>query len=351
MKIPRNARANALQHICCLLIMGFAVVCRADGERLTVLSYNVAGLPPIVQAAKDSEELNPLEHIPLIAERFDAAKYYVVGFQEGFVQDPSLDEGPPYDETSASVGTLFYDQLTANTGDPPYEQTAPADALMVGELPRVASGLGRLSTSPFTGYLRNRWDKLSGFDVFSDKGYSFARHWLTESVIVDIYNWHANAGTDSLNPEGGPAARANNVEELIAAINANSAGNAVIVLGDSNNLYPRSFDTIRRLLGLEEGPAGSEDLDVPLKDVWIELARDGNVPEQNDEKLKVCDGPKGQAGPDCEHKDKILYRSGDDVELRPLVYFVEEDFVVPGSSTQLSDHWPVGAEFSFALRN
>jgi hypothetical protein len=331
--------------------MSFAVASGADAGDLTVLTYNVAGLPPIVQAAKDKEELNPLEHIPLIAERFDAAKYDVIVFQEGFVQDPELDDGPPYDETAASVGTLFYDQLTANAGDPAFAQTAPADAVsMDGDLPRVASGLGRLATNAFTDYFRDRWDQRSGADALSDKGYSFARHRLAEGVFVDIYNWHSNAGSKPLeNPEG-PAARANNIEELIKAINANSGGKAVIVIGDSNTLYPRPFDTIRRLLGLEEGPADSEDLDVPLEDAWIELARDGSVPEQDGAKLKDCDGPEGLAGPDCEHKDKILYRSGRDVELKALDYFVEEDFVVPGTSTQLSDHAPVGAEFSFALR-
>jgi hypothetical protein len=342
-------RANGLQHLCGLIAMSFMVASCATAGSFTVLTYNVAGLPPLVQARKDDPRLSPLNHIPLIADRFDATVYDVVAFQEGFVQDPNFDNGPPYDDTALSVGTLFYDQLTANPGTPAFAQIAPRDAVgMSGNLPRVASGLGRLSTTAFTGYARDRWDQTAGADALSDKGYAFARHRLAEGVFVDIYNWHANAGSDV--SAGGPAARADNVEELIKAINANSRGNAVIVLGDTNTLYPRTIDTLRRLLGLVEGPVGSENLHPPLEDVWIELARGGVVPEQDDVRLDECDGERGQAGADCEHRDKILYRSGRDVVLRARKYVVEEDFVVPGSSTQLSDHWPVGARFNFALR-
>jgi hypothetical protein len=164
---------------------------------------------------------------------------------------------------------------------------------------------------------------------------------------IDIYNWHSNAGGNS-NPDG-QAARKENVEELIKAINTNSPGRAVIIMGDSNNLYPRSYDTIRRLLGLEEAPAeipDTEDLDVPFKDVWIEVARNGSVPVQDDNRLEICDGPNLQAGSDCEHKDKIFYRSSETLQIQPTAYFVEMGFVNAGTTTQLSDHWPVGASFA-----
>ena len=321
-----------------------AVSAEAADLTLNVLTYNVAGLPPLVQSLKDEPELDPLVHIPQIPPHLLSTEYDVVALQEAFVH--ADDSGEPYDDIdSTGVGTYFYDTLTANTASPQFSQVQAADAVM-GES-AVASGLGRLSNSMYTGYLRNKWDRLEGFDAESDKGYSFARHHFTGVGEIDIYNWHSNAGGNS-NPDG-QAARKENVEELIKAINTNSPGRAVIIMGDSNNLYPRTYDTIRRLLGLEEAPAEipeTEDLDVPFKDVWIEVARNGSVPVQDDNRLKICDGPNLQAGSDCEHKDKIFYRSSETLQIQPTEYFVEMGFVNAGTTTQLSDHWPVGASFA-----
>lgn len=331
-----------------LSIPFLAATAHAADESLKVLSYNVAGLQPIVQFFKGEPELDPTVHIPLIAPHFDANDYDVVVFQEGFVHgtdDPSDDPPPLYEEDSLGVGTYFYETLTANSGAPPFAQIAPIDSLSAEA--EASSGLGRLSTHPFTDFLRNKWDDLVSTDALSDKGYSFARHEVEDGVFVDVYNWHshANAGGDGI------PARAKNIEELIVAINASSSGKAVIVIGDTNSLYPRTSDTIRRLLGLEDGPEGSQNLDVPLKDVWIELARNGSVPAQDGNLLKECAGEHLQAGANCEHKDKVLYRSGTDVQLAAGEYFVEMDFVKPGTAPplQLSDHWPVGAEFNVTV--
>ena len=321
-----------------------AVSAEAADRTLNVLTYNVAGLPPLVQLLKDEPELDPLVHIPQIPPHLLSTEYDVVALQEAFVH--ANDSGEPYDDIdSTGVGTYFYDTLTANTASPQFFQVQAADAVM-GES-AVASGLGRLSNSMYTGYLRNKWDHREGFDAESDKGYSFARHQFSGVGEIDIYNWHSNAGGGS-NPDG-QAARKENVEELIKAINTHSPGRAVIIMGDSNNLYPRTYDTIRRLLGLEEAPAEipeTEDLDVPFKDVWIEVARNGSVPVQDDNRLEICDGPNLQAGSDCEHKDKIFYRSSETLQIQPTEYFVEMGFVNAGTTTQLSDHWPVGASFA-----
>ncbi|WP_037666370.1 endonuclease/exonuclease/phosphatase family protein, partial [Streptomyces afghaniensis] len=76
------------------------------------------------------------------------------------------------------------------------------------------------------------------------KGFSLARLRLAEGAFVDLYNVHTNADStdDAL------AARRANVEQLSDFIQANSAGNAVIVMGDTNTRYTRTGDNIRTLL-------------------------------------------------------------------------------------------------------
>ena len=75
------------------------------------------------------------------------------------------------------------------------------------------------------------------------KGFTFMRIRLAEGVYVDFYNLHADAGS---NP-GDLTARADNFAQLTAFIQNHSAGNAVVVVGDTNTRYTRTVDgtTIR----------------------------------------------------------------------------------------------------------
>jgi hypothetical protein len=295
-------------------------------QSFTVLSYNVAGLPPAVAA------VDVLTNIPLIADRLNSTDYSIIAIQEGFVHgfdDPTNING---------VGTGFYDEITTSNATPGDFQTPPADTPSGGFL-SVSSGLIRLSTSPFESYSRTKWDMLfgslgeSGSDAASDKGYSFARHEVAPEVFVDVYNLHADAGNDA----GSIAARTDNIDQLITAINANSSGNAVIALGDFNSRYTDSNDVIRDLIT----PGGT--IDEPLTDVWVELARGGSVPPLGPDLTSGCS--TSLADGDCEDVDKIYYRSGDSVSLTADVYFVEDDFV-DGAQMDLSDHYPTGAVFT-----
>ena len=55
-------------------------------------------------------------------------------------------------------------------------------------------------------------------------------------MYVDFYNLHTNAGTN----DGDEASRADNLDQLTAFIRSHSAGNAVVVMGDTNTRYTRS---------------------------------------------------------------------------------------------------------------
>jgi hypothetical protein len=337
--IPRNAFVGAFAALSLLT----AASALAQPVEMTVLSYNVAGQPPA------ATEIDSFDNIPLIAARLNSSEFDLVAIQEGFVH--GFDDPSPSSE-SFGVGALFYSQLTLMNATPNDFQFPPVDAPTGGSL-SVASGLLRLSAPEFTGFVRTKWDTMfgvlgqNGGDEDSDKGFSFARHQLAPGLAVDIYNWHADAGYDDGQDIGSIAARADNVGQLIAAINANSVDNAVFVLGDTNSRYTRPEDVIRDLvtaaLASATGSVGTP-IDDPLTDVWVELVRAGMIPPQTGTDLDSgC--ATDLAGAGCESVDKIFYRSGANVMLTPTGYFVRTDFV-DGADQDLSDHLPTGAVFT-----
>ena len=60
--------------------------------------------------------------------------------------------------------------------------------------------------------------------------FSVGRHELAPGVVIDVYNLHADAGGGA----GDEAARAAQFVQLAAFMSGYSAGNAVIVAGDTN---------------------------------------------------------------------------------------------------------------------
>lgn len=319
----------------------------ANGS-FTAVSYNVGALPPLVACC------DPEDSIPEIGIRIALEDFDLVAYQEIFVH--ATDNG------ITGVGSDYYDELMG-PGTPLGYQSAPADE-PTQTLNAVASGLGRISRFPFdtigelpqcespenvlSQFCRQRWDQLESEDALSDKGYAFARHEVAPGIYLDVYNWHAQAGSDFAD------ARADNTQQLIREINFRSQGNAVLVLGDGNSTYDRADDVIRSMLTDSTGDSGTDD---PLSDVWLELIRGPlGPPQQGGAPLYPCDDPGDPAaqprtewaGPQCEWRDKIFYRSSDALMLTPTEYFVRTDYV-DSSGDDLSDHYPVGATFTYSL--
>ncbi|KAI9993605.1 hypothetical protein PInf_015890 [Phytophthora infestans] len=92
-----------------------------------------------------------------------------------------------------------------------------------------------------------------------------------------------------------------NLAQLSAYITANSADNAVIVMGDTNTRYTRAADTIREF---------AEGLN--LTDGWVEYVRNGEYPTKGAEAI-VCDASIMTNA--CEVVDKILYRGNNYIKL------------------------------------
>ncbi|NBM18584.1 jacalin-like lectin [Streptomyces sp. GC420] len=261
---------------------------------LSVLTYNIAGLP---LGLGDSD---PETNTPLIGQRLSS--YDIVNVQEDF---------------------NYHASLYANDTHP--HRTATSGGAGIGD------GLNTLSDHPFEDFERVDWNDCTGTDCLTPKGFSLARVRLAEGVYVDLYNVHTNADTT----DAALAARRANIEQLSDFIRANSAGNAVIVMGDTNTRYTRAGDNIRTLTQ-ENG----------LTDAWVELVRGGSAPAAGSEAL-VCDATAPTDS--CEVVDKVLYRSGPLVDLRATRYHNEWQKFLDSDGEHLSDHYPHTVDLAWSL--
>ncbi len=272
----------------------------AIGTNLSVLTYNVAGLPGAANVTRNA----------LISPKLDASVYDVVAVQEAF------------------DATIYSGHANNNTGFPaantPAQEAPTAPAL-------VASGLMRLSNSSHTGYDRQIWNTCENTDqadCLASKGFSFSRHDLGAGAEVDIYNWHAEAG----NTADDVISRNLQITQMLDYIGLNSIGRAVLLLGDSNSRYTRTSDNIRDIL------------DVGFNDAWLDTYSAGNPGPQNDvSNTSACGSTPNSAN--CELKDKIFFRSGNTVELILSGYDIPSNFA-DDLGDPLSDHEPVTASFT-----
>lgn len=266
----------------------------ATSGTFNVLTYNVAGLPEGLSSG------NPETNTPLISPRL--AAYDIVNVQEDFNYHAALYAGDnhPY-RTATSGGVPFGD------------------------------GLNTLSDYAFEDFERVKWNKCTGTNCLTPKGFSLARVRLAEGVFVDLYNVHTNAD----DTDDALAARRANVEQLSDFIQANSSGNAVIVMGDTNTRYTRSGDNIRTLAD-ENG----------LTDAWVRLAKGGVRPTQGADAL-LCPTTAPTNG--CEVVDKVLYRGSRLLTLDATRYHNEWASFLDSAGANLSDHFPHTVDFSYTL--
>jgi len=279
-----------------LAAMSISLPVLASGS-FNLLTYNVAGLPDLFSSGNPAA--NTVKISPLLND------YNIVLVQEDF--------------------SYHSDLLSQNNH--PYKSDHSGDIA-------VGDGMNLFSRSAYTDFARIKWNDCygvfdSGTDCLTPKGFHMSRHFLNGGAIVDVYNLHTDAGSDS----NSLVARAKNTLQLLAFIEANSKGHAVIVAGDTNSRYTRSTDKFHDFIA-----AG-------FNDVWVEKSRLGSYPQAGTAALQDC---ADKNSPNCERVDKILYRSS------PAVNLVLNDAYVPAhfvdqNNAPLSDHDPLAAFFSYSL--
>ena len=253
----------------------------ATSGNFTMLTYNVAGLPQGISMS------NPEVNLPLISPLLNS--YTIVAAQENFTFSD-------YPQKLRSAATHMY----ISTPKP------------AGGGSDLGDGLNRFSDICFQDQdlHREAWTDCfgtltNGADCLTSKGFSVVEHHLADGVVIDIYNLHMDAG-GSVDDQ---AARANQVDQILADIATRSANEAIIVAGDTN-------------LGASEPPLDKLLNDAGLTDTCRALSC-------GDERI-----------------DRIMFRSSTNLTLTPSNWRIATEFV-DGGGTDLSDHKAVAVDFAW----
>jgi endonuclease/exonuclease/phosphatase family metal-dependent hydrolase len=271
-----------------------AAAAAAEQGTFSVLSYNVAGLPEPLSGS------DPDKNTPLISPRLGA--YDVVHVQEDF---------------------NYHDELYGGD-DHPYRTKHSGIA-------GFGSGLNTLSDLPYdeAEFDRVKWDdcNFNAADCLTPKGFTFMRVRVAEGTYVDFYNVHADAG----DKKGDREVRASNYAQLTEFIKSRSAGNAVVVMGDTNARYYTEGESIHQFVA-----------DNGLSDAWVTLENGGTAPPPGSPK-PTCETDLD----DCESIDKVLFRGSKLVSLTATDYRNDRAAFLDEEGERLSDHDPITVGFSW----
>jgi endonuclease/exonuclease/phosphatase family metal-dependent hydrolase len=289
---------------------------------MSVLSYNVAGLPQEVSGE------NPSEHIPLISPLLD--EYDVVMTQEDFDWwVPALDQ---------LDFVHYHDRLRAEathehrSGRHPGPEVAGVDPAERPTL-SVGDGLGFLSRFPFVSRepldaaVRQAWTGcFGGFDTadggagdcLAMKGFSMVRMALQPGVTVDVYTLHAEAG----GTERDQQLQVDDFDQLADYIEQQSEGHAIILGGDTN-LHTDS-----------DHPDASDGADTEIWDRFLD-------------RTGLVDTCESLECPETDAIDKIAVRSAGGVQLTATSHDFPTERFQDADGEDLSDHPPLVVEIDW----
>ncbi|KAL5116200.1 hypothetical protein ACEQ8H_005865 [Pleosporales sp. CAS-2024a] len=282
-----------------------AALAQSSGK-FTTITFNVAGLPPILNGNDvPGDKTDNTARIGQLLTQYNISLIHV---QEDF---------------------NFHATLYANDQHPYRTPTS-------GGVP-FGSGLNSLGNFPYTAFERIKWatcSTIDGADCLTPKGFTFMRVQVAPGVSFDAYNLHADAGTTAADL----VARAANLRQVSDYVTANSQGNAVIIFGDTNSRYTRGPDDIPGIFAQKNG----------MKDVWIELVKNGIAPVGGSDAL-LCDNPSDTTA--CETVDKVFYRASPAFSLQATSFTYAGDMFLQTNGSILSDHDPVLVEFAWSLNS
>jgi len=259
-------------------------------DTVSLITLNVAGLPQGLSSG------DPVHNTSEIGRRLNA--YDIVNVQEDFNYNHFL------------YGTAKHKYKTKWHGPVPF-----------------GDGLNTLSNFKILDFQRQKWNQCNGADCLTPKGMSYSQIELIPGYTFDLYNIHANAGSDAKDM----AARLSNLHQIYEYIATHSAGRPMIIMGDFNCRYTR--DSVHMMF------------DLGLTDTWIEVMRNGDVPVLGADPFMDC---TSATSPTCETVDKIFYRSSENFRITPLEFKKpREEFQRDGAD--LSDHIPVYTLFRFEI--
>jgi hypothetical protein len=134
--------------------------------KFTALSYNVAGLPQILQG--NDVPGDKTDNSKQIGAYFAKYDYDLIHIQEDFNYHASI------------YASDSHPERTATSGGVPF-----------------GSGLNTISNYNWINYSRVKWNTCSdasGSDCLTPKGFTFMRWTVSTGAYIDVYNLHADAG-------------------------------------------------------------------------------------------------------------------------------------------------------------
>ncbi|KAI1506461.1 endonuclease/Exonuclease/phosphatase [Biscogniauxia marginata] len=279
------------------LLMVAKALAATSGD-FNILTMNVAGLPEILNGNEVPGDKTT--NSELIGSKFAAYGYDIIHAQEDFNYHASI------------YKTDTHPYRTATSGGVPF-----------------GSGLNTLANFDWIDFTRVKWDtcsNASGADCLTPKGFTFMRAKVDDGVYVDVYNVHTDAGIEAEDL----TARSANVQQVADYIDTWSAGNAVLVFGDTNSRYTRTGDSIR-VFAEQNG----------LTDPWVELVHAGAIPSAE----TICENPSTTN--ECETVDKVFYRGSALVDLAATYWNYESGKFLQANGSILTDHNPVTVNFTW----
>ena len=307
--MKRTTKLISLLLSCLLFVLPCAIGAAAeDGKTVSILCYNVAGLPNIDYILGNGGGIDVADRQRQLGKQLNRSSYDVIAVQEDFNYHEYLAE-----------------QLTSY----PY-QTIHSGGVPGGD------GLNVFSKTAVYNAKRTTWDKLygvieDGADELTPKGILYTCVDLGDGIYLDLYDIHADAYGDA----GSCAARRDNFRQLAAMIQKRGTDHPVIVTGDFNaSIHQGNDDGLYELL---YAPCG-------LKDAWVELYNEGNY-----ESFDYWEETVGGGWPDYwgvwDSLEKFLYRDGGGVHIEANTFAYTDFTTKKGES--ISDHKAAEATFTF----
>ena len=292
-----------------MLVCAFSFCVSAENEtgELTILSYNVAGLPDI-NWLLGKESVDVRGNQKQLGKMLNDCGCDIIAVQEDFSYHRKLVKGMDN-----------YPYRTNTTGGVP-----------------AGDGLNVMSKTPIYNEKRIAWDEAFGIidhgaDEMAPKGVLYCVIDLGGGVLVDFYDIHADAYGD----EGSANARKAQFKQLADIISERGTERPVIITGDFNTSL--NFAPTCGLLENLIEPCG-------LKDAWTEVYNGGDYADYS--YYKELYGPTWEdSWGTYDSVEKFYYRDGDGVKLNPVEFKYEELFNSDGVT--ISDHSSVFVKFTY----
>ncbi len=293
-----------------LVCLPCALGASAAGESKTVsmLCYNVAGLPNIDDLLGKPDAQHLTTNQTLLGQQLNESAYDVIAVQEDFNYHRYLEKG-----------LTSYPNKTNHTGGVP-----------------GGDGLNVFARVPVYNETRTTWDSLygvidDGADEMTPKGILYTVLDFGDGVLVDLYDIHADAYGDA----GSVAARKDNFRQLAEIIQKRGTDRPVIVTGDFNaSVHIGGGDGLNELLYQGCG----------LKDAWFEVCNNGDY-----ENYSYWEETYGGGWPNYwgvwDSLEKFLYRDGGGIHVEANT-FAYTDFL-DNEGRSISDHKAAEATFTF----